>query len=225
MKKFKRVVSAALASCIAMTSAGAANIQTTTQAADMSNSVTINIDNEPVVLNYHVTNGVVDSVTINDDVIMRKGNDVFCNGEKIATITTEIESFSSAVEPYTSWVYGNSSCPSGYSSSDYNNFYGSKWHNITFDKAIAECTMSIILGSLILMVDFESPTIGQQVLLKIAEKILDTFAMYDGKNCVWAYESIFTGGMPYTRKNIFSFYGDKNRNNYTGIATCYSFWA
>ena len=35
MKKFKRVVSAALASCMAMTSAGAANIQTTTQAADM----------------------------------------------------------------------------------------------------------------------------------------------------------------------------------------------
>ena len=41
MKKFKRVVSAALASCIAMTSAGAANIQTTTQAADMSNMVSV----------------------------------------------------------------------------------------------------------------------------------------------------------------------------------------
>ena len=41
MKKFKRVVSAALASCMAMTSAGAANIQTTTQAADMSNMVSV----------------------------------------------------------------------------------------------------------------------------------------------------------------------------------------
>ncbi len=227
MTMLKKSVSAILVGCTVLVSAGASNIGASTIAPshDMPHTLTIKIGNEPVELQYHVANGVVDKVAVGNEVFTRKGNDVFRNGEKIATITSTTDFASSDIEPYTSWIYGNNKCPSGYSPSDYNQLYGTKWHNVTFEKAIAECAVSTILGVLILMVDFENPTIGQQVLQKIAENILNVFASYSGKNAVYAYERIYAGGMPYTRKNIFEYYGDKNKNNYAGTATCYSSWA
>lgn len=231
MTKLKRFVSALLVSCMMfsalMMNAGAvSNSMTTTEIThDMSNTLTLDINNKPVAIDYHVANGIIDSVTINDDVITRKGNEVFCNGVKIATITTTTDFASSDIEPYTSWIYGKNICPSGYSPSDYNKLYGTKWHNVTFTQAITDCTVTIILGTLIMIVPFENEIAAKSVFQMIATSIVAMFQSYAGKDTVYAYESIYAGGMPYTRKNIFEFYGDKKKNDPAGTTTCYSAWA
>lgn len=226
--KLKRLVSlvTALALSFALAApASAAVIDKTAQENDLQTEI-ISIDGENTKIRCREENGALVYVEVGSDVVERKGNEVFLNGAKIATITTTSNLTSSAIEPRTGWIYGDGTCPMGYSPSDYNKLYDTRSHNITFEEEVGKWTRDILLATLILIVPFVREITGKEVFAIVAGTILDHIADFsDEENCVYATEYIYSGGMPYTHKNAFYFYSDKAKTKPTGNATCYSSWA
>lgn len=168
-------------------------------------------------------NGVIDHVQWNENITQRIGNEIYLNDVKIATIETEYTTGN--IEPRTGWIYGDGSCPEGYTSGDYNKLFDTKSHNITFELAVAECSRDILLATLVLIVPFLNVATGQSVFGVIASTILGHASDFGNDNCVYATEYIYSGGMPYTHKNVFHFYSNSEKTKSMGTSICYSSWA
>ena len=194
------------------------------EATTCTDSITLNIDSQSTKIKYRLDNNYVTYAEVDGNIFSREGNDILLNGEKIATITTTTISTSSAIEPRSGWIYGDNTCPSGASPSDYDTLFSTKSHNITFEKAIAELSVELILQTLIFVVPFINEYTGKTVFLHIAEIIYGCKELF-ADDCVYATEYIYSGGIAYTRKNVFYFYNDSAKQNYEGSATCYSSWA
>lgn len=81
---------------------------------------------------------------------------------------------------------------------------------------------------LITIVPFGSEVAAKSVFQNVASMIagLAVGSMtFGNSNNVYATEKIYSGGIPYTRKNLFIFYSDKNKTNEIDRTTCYSSWA
>lgn len=99
------------------------------------------------VVHYQV-NGKISYIEVGSDIIEVRGNEVYLNGELIATITsTVISGDPSVIEPYTGWLYTDE-CSFG-TPSDYTRYIKTVEHNITFEEAIEELSGDIILTILV----------------------------------------------------------------------------
>ncbi len=199
------------------------------QGPETSDTVTIFLDGEYVTVNYTVEDDHIVYAEIGDDVMSVQGDEIFFNGTKVATITTT-ETFCAApqaIEPRTSWLYTDT-CPTGATSSDYSTLFSTKSHNITFEKMVGECSASLILSILVTFFTCKTEAVGKAIFKKIATAIdnfADEYTSFADSDKVYATEKIYTGGIPYTRKNIFYFYCDSAKTNFIKSTTCYSSWS
>lgn len=158
-----------------------------------------------------------------------QGNTVYFNDEAIAIIdsTTVERSPTVSIEPHTGWIY-DQTCLAGTSPGDYSTYFGTNYHNITFLEKLAQCSAYVILAVLISIVPFAREVAAEEVLRNIALAIAGTAATsltFGESDKVYATEYIYSGGMPYTRKNIFYFYSDSARSSFISSTLCYSSWA
>lgn len=219
MKRYLRVFSLFLVMVLLVTSNAFACAE-----ESYTDSLTMDINNQLVDIKYRVENNNVTYVEVDNNVVTREGNDVFLNGIKIAEITTTTDATSNDVEPRTGIVYGGNTCPAGASPSDYDQLYRTKLHNITFEIEICKLTRDLLLSTLVLIVPFANKVTGREVFDTIAGVIISHASAFDD-NCVYAVEYMYSGGIPYTYRNEFYFYIDKEKKNYLGTAFCYSAWA
>ena len=99
--------------------------------------ITVDYNNESITIRYQADDeNKVTYAEIGTDIMQVEGNQVFLNGELIATITSEvIYEDSDAVEPRTSWIYTDD-CPYG-TFSDYTTKWKTVNRNITFEEVVA----------------------------------------------------------------------------------------
>lgn len=192
-------------------------------------SVTVFLDGKPVSIKYRLENNHITYAEIGNDVMSVHENIVYVNGVAIATIdnTTIEHSPSSSSILRTSWVYTDS-CPVGASPSDYSTLYSTKNHNITFIEHVIQYSMGAILAVLITIVPFADSVKAADVFHNVALMIAGLAAgniTFGNSNNVYATEYIYSGGIPFTHKNAFTFFSDSARSNVIGSTTCYSFWA
>lgn len=226
MKRCIKVFSLLLVTAIVLTSSPFAYANGSSDLADCTETVTITFEGEPVNISYQLENNYVTYVEIDENIVTREGDEVYLNGLKIATITTTIVVAENDIQPRTGWIYGGSTCPYGLSHSDYDQLVGTKNHNITLEIEVGKITRDILLGILVLIVPFISESVGRVVFGEIAGVILNHVSAFDD-GCIYATEEKYSGGIPYTRKNIFKFYNDasKDSSSYEGTAISYSSWA
>ena len=226
MKKWVRMCSFLLAAVMMFTSTPFAYAKENTNRADDMEDISIILEGKPVNISYKVEDNYISCVKIGENVMNREGDEVFLNGTKIATITTTTVVADDDVKPRTGWIYGDNTCPSGSSPSDYNELVETKNHNITLEIEIGKITRDILLGLLVMIVPFATEVVGREVFSGIAGIILGHISAFDD-GCIYATEMKYKGGIPYTRKNVFDFYNDaaKGSSSYEGRATCYSSWA
>lgn len=190
---------------------------------------TVSLGNESVVVHYQV-NGKISYIEVGSDIIEVRGNEVYLNGELIATIISGfIGEAPGMIEPRTGWVYTDS-CPFG-EASDYTRELDPKFHNITFEKAIMELGKEVILSVLIAAVDtFKTdPTgasLGVNVFLAVADDIYNWAHDYPQRTQVYAIEHIYghKNGMGYIHKNKFIFYSDRDCTDKISEAIAFSWW-
>lgn len=196
---------------------------------DSNGTVTVFLDGRPVNIRYCLEDNYITYAEIGNDVMSVQDNIVYFNGVAIAIIsrTTVERSPTSSVEPRSGWIYTDT-CPAGASPSDYDTPAGTDNHNITFIENVIRCSTAVILAALISIVPFGREVAAEEVFRNIAYMIagLATGNMaFGNSNKVYATEYMYSGGIPYTRKNTFTFFSDSARNNVIGSTTCYSSWA
>lgn len=223
----KKILSLCLA-CALMFSISAPALATAVGQTNSSGSVTVVLDGEPVSINYRLEDNRITYAKIGNDIMSLQGNVVYFNGEAIATITSSpLERFASDIEPRTGWMY-NDTCPYGASPSDYDTLFGINSHNITFAEKIIKYSVGAILAVLITIVPFSREVAAEEVFRNAALMIAG-LAVGDIKlaqsNNLYSTEYIYSGGIPYTRKNVFFFYSDSEEKNLIDSTTCYSSWA
>ena len=95
---------------------------------------TFDLVDESVTIRYRLNEeNRITYAEVGSDVIEVIGNEIYLNGELIATITTEIiDGNSGTIEPRTGWMYSDE-CTFG-DPEDYTRELDPKFHNITFKK-------------------------------------------------------------------------------------------
>ena len=191
---------------------------------------TVSLGNESVVVHYQV-NGKISYIEVGSDIIEVRGNEVYLNGELIATITsTVISGDPSVIEPYTGWLYTDE-CSFG-TPSDYTRYIKTVEHNITFEEAIEELSGDIILTILVSAVnsfatDPTGASLGFDILAGVAEDIYNWAHDYPQRTKIYALEDIYghKNGMGYIHKNEYIYYGDRAYTQEISSKTMFSFWS
>lgn len=197
-------------------------------ADDCSNTVSILLDGKPTTINYHLKDNHITYAEIGKDVMSVHDNVVYFNGEVIATISSTVidQVPSGGIEPRTGWIY--TSKISDVSPSDFNTYEGSRTHNVTLKNAVATYSAAMILAALIAIVPFKSEVVGKEVFNNVASMVVGLAmgnATFGQSRTIYASEKIYSGKIPYTRKNAFIFYYNNDISNEIDRATCYSSWA
>ena len=174
-----------------------------------SDAVTVFLNGEPVNIRYRLEDNCITYAEIGNDVMSVQGNTVYFNGEAIAIIDSTIAERSPTVgiEPRTG-IY-DKTCPAGASPSDYSTYFGTDYHNITFIEKLSQYSAAAILVVLISIVPFGQTVAAEEVFRNVAITIAAFVAgdlRLGNSNNTYATEYIYSGGIPYTRKNIFYFY-------------------
>lgn len=195
---------------------------------DSNGAVTVLLDGKPLNIKYHLEDNYITYAEIGNDIMSVQDNIVYFNGSAVAIISsTTVEHSQTAIKPCTGWIYTDI-CPTGVSPSNYSTFSGTKNHNITFIRNVIRYSAAAILAVLITIVPFAREIAAEAVFRNVALMIAGLAAgdiTFGNSNKVYATEYIYSGGIPYTRKNVFIFFNDSTRSNVIGRTTCYSSWA
>ena len=188
--------------------------------------VVVDINGNPTSIRYGVDeNNYLAYAEFEEDYIEVVGDEIYLNGELVATITREIVyADPNAIEPYTYWVYQDT-CPYG-SFSDYVSLLKEVNHNITFEKAIKNLSASALLAILCAMVPFKTPVQAETVFRTVANTICAVAVSYALEDKVYAVEKIYSHKtVPSAfHQNYFHFYSDATHTEYIESALSYSCW-
>lgn len=188
---------------------------------------TIDFDNKSVAVRYRTDDeNRVTYAEIGKNIVEVDGEQVFWNGELVATITREVVyENSEGVEPRTSWIYTDT-CPYG-SFSDYTTKWKTVNTNITFEKILAQTSVEVILATLITLVDFTRVATGRSVFEGAALEIKEGMEEYEAATKLYSKEVIYSHKtVPSAfHQNNFYFYADSAHEDYLSYALAYSSWA
>lgn len=193
---------------------------------------TFDLVDESVTIRYRLNEeNRITYAEVGSDVIEVIGNEIYLNGELIATITTEIiDGNSGTIEPRTGWMYSDE-CTFG-DPEDYTRELDPKFHNITFKKAIGELSMEVILSILVTTVqsfakDPTGASLRPSILLSVAEDVYNWARDYPKRDKIYAMEYIYghKNGMGYVHKNEFIYYSDRACTDEISRKTMFSGWS
>ncbi|WP_251446169.1 hypothetical protein [Vermiculatibacterium agrestimuris] len=177
------------------------------------------------VMEQHIVDREIDyvKITCGTEIAERIGNEIFLNGEKVATIVELEERNIDAqnIEPRTGWL-DVENCPYG-TKSEYNKLYSSQYRNLALEKKISELTVEGL--SYILMT--YCGVAG--VCLRIAQEIISVAvdSKYEEYKTLYLYERIYshkTLGQFYRMVDL-DYYFDKNYTEFACNDYFYRVWA
>ena len=180
-------------------------------------SMTLEYQEKPIKIDYLIENNQITYAEIDDNIVEYIGNEVYFNGELLATVNkTIVDNNSSFAEPRVSWTY-TKNCPYG-SPNDYTVYLREVEYDIQLRKTILELTFSEFLGIMMNLIPFQLPSYAEEVLDEVFEAIAEKAVedlFYGMTQYLYAEESIYSHpvvGSAY-HKNYFLFYNSERSNS------------
>lgn len=176
-------------------------------------------EGELIPIRYRIENGMVSYAEIGDSIMQSSDGKVYLDGELVATITADDSM------RRTGWLYSDQ-CPYGFEPSDFSEYFGTDYHNISFKKAVTEITINVIIAALLAAFPFDDAVGGQALLKDVAEEIFEGIMDYEMNPKVYVVEDIYKiPNIGYTHKNILNFYSDSAHTDWIREEVAYSSWA
>lgn len=142
----KKIISLILVFAVCFTISGQAlALQVSEQSPEKYESVSAFLDGEWITYNCYVENGEVVRIEFDGNVLERRGNEFFLNGEKYGSVTvtpiTDEKVQFNAIEPRTGWIWSESG-----NRSDYENIGETKIIDVYVEQKLKWVPVTVLAG-------------------------------------------------------------------------------
>lgn len=147
---------------------------------------------ETINYQYREENGIITYAKVENDVVERIDNDIYLNGEKIASINSYTVTLDENadetvvlddVQPYTGWVWSEKG-----DSGDYVVPGTAKLHDIALEKTIKATTLSTMTS--IVLVLLPVPSVAKEVANCIITGITGAYVAYQSSKHIYCLEMV-----------------------------------
>lgn len=141
---------------------------------------------------YREQNGIITYVKVENDVAERIGNQIYLNGEKIASITSRTINLAEStyeavalndVQPCTGWVWSETG-----NSGDYSVPGTAEIHDVALEKTIKATTLSAMASIVIIILPISA--MAKEVAQKILDGVTGAYIAYQASKHIYCLEMV-----------------------------------